>query len=76
MGLASVLSKGGARYLLTFIDDFSRKVWVYFLKHKNDVFHTFKKWKALIENQTDKKIKRLIIDNGSEFCEGQFNELC
>ena len=35
-------SKGGARYMLTFIDDYSRKVWVYFLKHKNDVFLTFK----------------------------------
>ncbi|GAV73691.1 gag_pre-integrs domain-containing protein [Cephalotus follicularis] len=42
-GLSSVPSKGGgARYMLTFIDDFSRKVWVYFLKHKNDVFVTFK----------------------------------
>ena len=49
-GPTPVPSKGGTRYLLTFIDDFSRKVLVYFLKHKNDVFPTFKKWKALIEN--------------------------
>jgi len=74
--LAPVPSKGGARYLLTFVDDFSRKVWVYFLKNKNDVFSNFKKWKALIENQTNKKIKRLRTDNGLEFCEGQFNEFC
>ena len=71
-----VSSKGGASYLLMFIDDFSRKVWVYFLKHKNEVFHTFKKWKVLVEKHTNKKIKRLQIDNGLEFCEGQFNELC
>ncbi|XP_065044048.1 retrovirus-related Pol polyprotein from transposon TNT 1-94 isoform X1 [Musa acuminata AAA Group] len=50
-GPAHIQSKGGARYLLTFIDDYSRKVWVYFLKHKNDIFLTFKQWKALIEKQ-------------------------
>ena len=75
-GPAPVPSKGGARYILTFIDDFSRKVWVYFLKNKNDVFSNFKKWKALIKNQTSKKIKRLQTDNGLEFCEGQSNEFC
>lgn len=37
-GPSRVPSKGGARYMLTFIDDFSRKVWVYFLKQKSDVF--------------------------------------
>ena len=42
-GPSPVASKGGAFYFLTFIDDFSRKVWVYFLKHKSDVFDTFKK---------------------------------
>ena len=75
-GPALVPLKGGARYLLTFIDDFSRKVQVYFLKHKNDVFPTFKKWKAMIENQTGKKIKRLRMDNDMEFYGSQFNEFC
>ena len=66
-GPAPVSSKGGAKYLLTFIDDFSRKVWVYFLKHKNDVFPTFKKWKVHIENQTGKKIKHFRTNNCLEF---------
>ncbi len=38
---AQVTSKEGHKYLLTFIDDYSRKVWVYFLKHKDEVFETF-----------------------------------
>ena len=38
-----VASLGGSRYYITFIDDSSRKVWVYFLKNKSDVFETFKK---------------------------------
>ena len=35
-----VLSLGGSRFYVTYIDDFSRKVWVYLLKHKSDVFAT------------------------------------
>ena len=59
--------------MLTFIDDYSRKVWVYFLKHKNEVFVTFKQWKTLLEKPTRKQVK---IDNGLEFCEGEFNDFC
>jgi hypothetical protein len=75
-GPSQVPSKGGARYFVSFIDDYSRKVWVYFLKKKSDVFVTFKQWKTLIENQTGKKIKRLRTDNGMEFCGGEFNKFC
>ena len=48
-GLSLVAFLGGSRYYITFIDDSSRKVWVYFLKNKFDVFETFKKWKAMVE---------------------------
>nr|GEX69890.1 retrovirus-related Pol polyprotein from transposon TNT 1-94 [Tanacetum cinerariifolium] len=58
-GPSHVTSRGGKRYMLTIIDDFSRKVWVFFLKHKDEVFLTFKEWNVLIENQTGKKIKKL-----------------
>jgi len=62
--------------MLTFIDDFSRKVWAYFLKEKSEAFKVFKESKTLLENQTRKKIKRLMIDNGLEFCNHQFDEFC
>ena len=39
-------------------------------------FSMFKKFKALIENQTGRKIKKLRIDNGFAFCETEFNEFC
>jgi hypothetical protein len=35
-------SLGGSIYFLTFIDDYSRKTWVYFLKHKSETFDKFK----------------------------------
>ena len=42
-GPSPVASLGSSRYYITFIDDLSRNVWVYFLKNKSDVFETFKK---------------------------------
>ncbi|KAG8491014.1 hypothetical protein CXB51_014181 [Gossypium anomalum] len=45
-GPSRVPSRGGANYMLTFIDDFSRKVWAFFLKQKSDVFSAFKLCKS------------------------------
>ncbi|GMP88730.1 hypothetical protein CsSME_00040608 [Camellia sinensis var. sinensis] len=47
------MSNGQNRYFLTFIDDYSRKTWVYFLKRKSEVFSIFKEFKAFgIKHQT------------------------
>ena len=54
-------------YYVYFIDDFSRKTWVYFMKNKDKVFSKFKEFKALIKNHTEKKIKTFLSDNGGEF---------
>jgi hypothetical protein len=45
-------SISGRLYFLTFIDDFSRKVWVYFLKYKSDVFVVFKEFKEKVEKES------------------------
>jgi hypothetical protein len=50
---------GGTQYFLTFIDDFSRKIHVYFLKAKGLVFGKFKQYKTLVENEIGHKIKVL-----------------
>ena len=51
---------------VTFIDDATRKTWVYCIRQKSDVFVNVKKWKALAENETRKRLKCLISDNGGE----------
>ena len=58
----------GYEYYVTFIDDYSRKTWIQFLKNKIEVFRKFKEFKALIENHSKNKIKTLISDNGGELC--------
>ncbi|CAD6236154.1 unnamed protein product [Miscanthus lutarioriparius] len=60
-GLSRKPSYGGARYMLTIIDDYSRKVWSYFLKNKDDTFAVFKEWKVMIERQTEKKHSPAIL---------------
>ncbi|KZV30316.1 hypothetical protein F511_28209 [Dorcoceras hygrometricum] len=66
-------TQGGSRYFLAVIDDYSRKLRVFLLKNKYDVFDKFRTWKTLIENQTSRKIKTLRTDNGLEFCNSQFD---
>ena len=73
-GPVKVPSLGKPVYYLSFIDDFSRNTWIYFLKKKSEVFDRFKEFKALVENQTEKKIKVLRIDNVGEFCSKEFEE--
>ena len=61
-------SLGKSVYYASFIYDFSRNTWIYFLRKKSEVFDRFKEFKALVENQTEKKIKVLRTDNGGDFC--------
>jgi hypothetical protein len=73
-GSMKTTSHGGARYFVTFIDDFSRKTHVYLLKAKGEVFDKFKAYKALVENQTGMKIKTLRSDNRGEFVSKKFDD--
>lgn len=69
-------SIGHAKYILTFIDDFSRKVFVYFLKSKAEVLDTFIRFKVFVENQMEAKIKVFRTDNGKEYLSAQFDKFC
>jgi len=64
----SVPSLGNSMYYVSFIDDFSRNTWIFFLMKKSEVFDRFKEFKALVENQIEKNIKVLRMDNGGEIC--------
>ena len=56
-GPMSSNSLSGYAYYVSFIDDFSRKTWIYFMKNKDEVFSKFKEFKAFIKNHTEKKFK-------------------
>ena len=75
-GPAPIRSLGGSRYYVIFIDDSTRKVWVYFFKNKSEMFATFKKWKTEVKNQTGLSVKSLRTDNGGEYDSQEFKEFC
>ena len=66
----------GYVYYVSFIDNFSRKTWTYFMKNKDEVFSKFKEFKSLIENHTEMNINAFQSDNGREFTSNEFKELC
>ncbi|GJW39050.1 retrotransposon protein, putative, ty1-copia subclass [Tanacetum coccineum] len=65
------MSREGASYFITFIDDFSRCGYVYLIKHKHEAFETFKAFQREVENQL-KKTKALRSDRGSEYMSQEF----
>ena len=69
-------SLSGCEYYLTFIDDYSRETWIYFLEAKSEVFARFQEFKALVENQSGKGIKVLRSDNGGEYSSRQLIDFC
>ncbi|KAK9069971.1 hypothetical protein SSX86_010369 [Deinandra increscens subsp. villosa] len=67
-------SKEGYRYFLTIVDDYSRAVWVFLLKHKDEVFQNIQLFYNLIETQFHKRIKAFRSDNGTEFINKQLSD--
>ncbi|GJR72520.1 retrotransposon protein, putative, ty1-copia subclass [Tanacetum coccineum] len=68
------VSRQGASYFITFMDDYSRYGYVYLLKHKHEVFETFKVFKNEVENQLGKTIKALRLDRGGEYISQEFKD--
>jgi len=66
-GLISHASNNNKRYILSFVDDYSRKTLVYFLHEKSETFNTFKSFKACVEKETISFIACLRTNRGGEF---------
>lgn len=67
-----VESNSKFKYFVSFIDDFSKRAMVYFMRQKSEVLSCFRKFKMLCENQTGKTIKCLRSDNGGEYINKKF----
>ena len=74
--LNGVLTRGGKRYFITFIDDFSKYTRVYLLRNKDEAFDMFKRYKSEVENQKNRKIKILRSDRGGEYFSTEFSTFC
>lgn len=61
------LSLGKAKYFITFLDDYSRKLFVYFFHSKDEVPKIVQSFVTFAENQSSQKLKVLRTDNGREY---------
>ncbi|KAG3115761.1 hypothetical protein PI125_g5246 [Phytophthora idaei] len=74
--LLRALSNGGAMYVLTLVDEFSRYLVTYFIKNKSDVASKLEEFKAFYQNQCEERLKRLLSDNGTEFVNKNVADIC
>lgn len=56
-----------AKYFVSIIDDYSKRLWVYPIKKKPYMFIVFKEFKTQVELETSKRIKCLRINDGREY---------
>ena len=75
-GPIEVQSYKGDRYIMLFVDDYSRMMIVMFLKKKFDAFQMFKWYLARVEKETGKILKCLRSDRGGEFTSREFEVFC
>ena len=71
-----VLTQGGRRYFVIFIDDYSKFCYTYLLKSKDGVLNWFKVHKAEAKNQLERKIKILRFDCGREYTSNDMTGFC
>ena len=70
------MTRGGKRFYITFIDDYSRYTIIYLLRNKDEAKDVFIKYKNEVKNQLSKKIKRIRTDRGGEYESNLFNSFC
>jgi hypothetical protein len=75
-GPMTFASLNGYLYYVLFINDHSRKTWIYFLKTKDGILARFQELKDQVENLTGRKIKVLRSDNGGEYTSKDLNNFC
>ncbi|GJY73504.1 retrotransposon protein, putative, ty1-copia subclass [Tanacetum coccineum] len=68
------VSRKDASYFITFANDYCRYGYIYLLKHKHEVFETFKVFKNEVENQVKKTVKAIRSDQGGEYISQEFKD--
>lgn len=66
-GPFQVPSLGGNKYFVSFLDEFSRMLWISLIRSKGEVFEVFKSFKLMNEQQAEKGIKIFKTDGGGEY---------
>ena len=72
-GLMQTASNSGKKYMVTFVDDFSRSCATYFMAHKSDTLAMFQKFPAKVTGESGKRIGVLKTDGSGEYRSREFS---
>ena len=72
--LKQTMTSGGKKFYVTFIVNYSRFTRVYLLRNKDEAFDMFLSYKAEVENELYRKIKRIRYDRGGKYI--PLNDYC
>jgi 5'-3' exoribonuclease 2 len=75
VGPVNVSSVSGARYIITFVDDFSRESSVFFLKEKSDAADAFETYLNTVVYPQKHRLNILRSDNGTEYTSRAFQDV-
>ena len=75
-GPFSVASTTKHMYYVIFVDEYSRRCWIFFMQKKRKKFSKFCEFKELVEKESGKQVKALRSDNDGEYILSEFKDLC
>lgn len=70
------ITAGRNRYFVTFVDEYSRMMWLFLVQRKEEVFKVFQKFKGMIEKQPGLSIQTLKSDGGGEYTSKDITDFC
>lgn len=75
-GSMLVISRGGKRYILVIVDDYSRFTWTMFLATKDETYDVFEIFVRLVQKKLSIEVINIRSDHGSEFENSKFLNFC
>ena len=75
-GPFSVASTTKHMYYVIFVDEYSRRCWIFFMQKKSETFSKFCEFKALVEKESGKQVKALQSDSGGEYISNKLKYFC
>jgi hypothetical protein len=74
-GPTPFISKGGHKYYIIFIDDFSRHTWIYFMKHHSEALSIYKNFSDMIHTYFDTPIHVFRVDSVEEYLSNALHQV-